>query len=241
MNNSTELKSDKFESRFVQVDDLHNSTFVFDLPDSWWSRKYEYEWAKTFAQPDDVALDAACGLVHPLKYYLLDNCAETFACDLDSRLTQKEEMMNAAIAAYGDQVANTFPEKYFNKIRYNVCSLSDMPYPDEKFDKLYCISVLEHLSDSYNRFGLLNKARFIFPFFEHQIEDSLREFYRVVKTAGLVILTFDFPRINLNYFQSLIEPIGFEFAGNVDFSRPKRALYSENHKLNCFRAVLRKI
>jgi len=227
-------------TRFVKSNDAKSLFFVFNLPESWWSRGYEYNWAKSFVEPEDVALDAACGLEHPLKYYLLQNCRKVYACDIDSRVQSKNAVIEAVSSAYGDKVADNFPEKYFTDIKYDVCSLSSMPYDDSMFDKVFCISVLEHLSDAFNKYSFVNRARYLRFLLKNDIEKSLREFYRVTKYGGKVILTFDFPRINLDYFRRLVSEIGFEFASDTDFHLPDGALYSKRHKLYCFRAVLLK-
>ncbi len=233
-------KEGSTDTRFVRNSDNSTNNFVFNLPETWWSRTYEYEWTKSFINPSDVTLDAACGLEHPLKYYLLDNTKKTYACDIDKRLTSKDDVLKAVKLAYGDSAAKEFPDKYFSEIEYDICSLSNMPYKDEQFDKVFCISVLEHLNDSFNKYKVLNKVPFLRTMLAHDIEDSLREFHRITKKGGLVILTFDFPRINLEYFHRLVSEIGFTYSGNFNFKLPNDAIYSKRNKLYCFRAVLEK-
>ena len=240
MKNENNQGDNLYSTRFIKNNDSSSQNFVFDLPETWWSRTYEYKWAKSFVEPNDAALDAACGLVHPLKYYLLQNCRKTYACDIDSRLQSKSEVLKAVRLVYGDTVAEEFPEKFFADIQYDICSLTAMPYDDDMFDKVFCISVLEHLNDAFNKYTFLNKAGYLRSLLRHDIEDSLREFHRVTKKGGKVILTFDYPRINLDYVQRLGSEIGVEFASNTEFHLPDDALYSEKHKLNCFRTILHK-
>lgn len=71
-----EQPSPNYGGGFFTTGDCHTKKFVFDLPEAWWSRHYEYEWAKQFCAGEDIALDAACGICHPFKFYLADNCKE---------------------------------------------------------------------------------------------------------------------------------------------------------------------
>jgi len=68
----------------------------------------------------------------------------------------------------------------------------------------------------------------------------LSEFRRVLKDDGLIVLTFDYPRINLDYLKMLVPEIGLAFHGPVDFDLPVNAVYSDVHQLHCFRTVLHK-
>lgn len=83
---------DKYQSRFITTNDIREDEFVFKIGKNWWSRPYEYAWAAEFVEPDDVALDAACGVIHPLKFYLAQKCSEVYACDLDGAINAPEEI-----------------------------------------------------------------------------------------------------------------------------------------------------
>ena len=78
------------------------------------------------------------------------------------------------------------------------------------------------------------------PFLDHDVELALREFRRVLKDDGLVVLTFDYPRIDLKYFDYLARRLDFEFAGGIDYGIPDNALHWDTRDLRCFRALLRK-
>jgi hypothetical protein len=71
------------DSRFFRIDDDKTGFFVYNLPQTWWSRKYEYKWVEKFARPGDIVLDAASGVFHPLKFFLADRCKKVYACDID--------------------------------------------------------------------------------------------------------------------------------------------------------------
>ena len=226
----------KWVSRFVLESDPQSRHFVFDLPGQWWSRPYEYRWASEFAEPGDVALDAASGVPHPLKFFLVDHCAEVHAVDIDERITDDEAIRRDVREVYGTEVA----QHLIDGVEHRKASLTALPYPDGKFDKVYCISVLEHLSDPFNKWPWLLPLRSLLGFLSPTIEASLREFRRVLKDDGLMVLTFDHPRISLQYVQYLVDRLGLEFAGPCDFSKPAGVLNWEGRGLCCVRVVLRK-
>lgn len=226
----------KWVSRFVLESDPKSSHFIFELPPAWWSRPYEYRWASEFAEAGDVALDAVSGVPHPLKFFLVDHCAEVHAVDVDERITDDEAIRQEVKDTYGAELAG----HYLAGVEHCRASLTALPYPDGKFDKVYCISVLEHLRDPFNKWPWLLPLRRLLPFLTATIEDSLREFRRVLKDDGLMVVTFDHPRISLRYLLDLVGRLGLEFAGPSDFSRPPGTLRWGERGLNCVRVVLRK-
>lgn len=225
------------DSRFVRDGDVCQSNFVYDMPPSWWSRPYEYAWAAQFARPDDVALDAACGLSHPLKFHLLDQCARVCACDLDPGIVSRGAIEAEAREVYGIQA---LPDRYFEEIDFRLASLTELPYEDQSFDRIFCISVLEHLTDRANKWAPLAGIPVLGGLVRRDIRDSLKEFKRVLKDGGQIVLTFDHPRINLDYLQRLVTELGLKFSGQLDTHLPDDAIYSRAQNLRCFRALLEK-
>jgi hypothetical protein len=49
-------------SRFVTTGDPKITRLIYDLPETWWSRFYEYAWAAEFVRETDIVLDVACGM-----------------------------------------------------------------------------------------------------------------------------------------------------------------------------------
>lgn len=239
-------KENNYTSRFVIKKDKNSSNFVFDLHPMWWSRPYEYMWAAEFADKDDIALDAACGISHPLKFYLAEKCKDVHACDYDKRIINEELLLKEVKDDLGEtamQKVLSDRQLYLGKIKYSMCSIADMPYKNAMFDKIYCISTLEHLLDTKNRnLDLPLRRKIIMKFLgKRDMKKSLLEFKRTLKNDGLIILTFDYPRIDLDYFDDVIKEIGLEYAGpKVDVNESEK-LYSERDKLYCYRAVLKKI
>lgn len=228
-------------SRFFCTADARADRFVYDLPRVWWSRAYEYAWAATFARPGDVVLDAACGVCHPLKFHLSDVCRCVLACDVDPRILCPAAILAELTEAVGAGAAHELPRRYFSQIRYTQASLLALPYAAGCVDTVFCISVLEHLDDYFNARGRDGLTFHVLrPWVPSQIFDALREFERVLKPDGQIVLTFDFPRINLHYFAAAVRHAGLAFAGDVTGEIPVDAVYSEEHRLHCYRAVLRK-
>lgn len=211
-----------YSSRFIKESDPKTTDFIFKLPDYWWSRIYEYEWAARFVQREDVCLDAACGLCHPFKFYLYDNCKEAHACDIDRGIKDRSIMLKEIEIAYGKEAADNLPSRYIESINYAIADLTKLPYENNKFDKVYCISVLEHLSSE-------------------AMEKTFNEFKRVLKDDGIIVLTFDYPTINLESLDMLIKKSGLRYVKEVDYNMPKDRLYTNMWGgLYCFRAVLSK-
>ncbi|SHE28619.1 class I SAM-dependent methyltransferase [Desulforamulus putei] len=212
----------KYDSRFFVYSDPKVDFMIYELPPTWWSRYYEYAWASKFTGAGDVVLDAGCGICHPFKFYLSDVCKEVHACDLDKRILSTEEIVNDILNDCGNKVSIPALLEYCQKIHFKQCNLTSLPYDDKKFDKIFCISVLEHMN-------------------LQDIKMSLQEFKRTLKENGFIVLTFDYPNISLEQFMDTVNEIGLNFAGRVSFNIPKAAVTSNLWgKLYCYRTVLKK-
>lgn len=206
-------------SRFARQDDPSLQSLVFPLPAPWWSRGHEYAWAMEFAAPGTVVLDAACGISHPLKFALTGPCAEVHACDMDTRLLDFEAIRADVQADFGPQAAAALPRELVESINRVCCSITDMPYPDGAFDTVFCISVLEHMPPA-DRAG------------------ALREFARVTRRGGLVVVTMDHPLVSLQEFIEQAMQAGLRFADDFSVHLPPDALHSKEYGLHCYRALL---
>lgn len=214
----------KYDSRFFVHSDEQTDTVVLKLPHDWWSRFYEYEWASKFADKNDVVLDAACGVSHPFKFYLTEKCQAVYACDLDPRILNYDAIIEETKIIFGENAALQLTEStYIDDVHFSLANLTTLPYEDKQFDKVFCISVLEHMDQS-------------------SMYQAFHEFYRVLKDDGLLILTFDFPDIQLDVLEKIIDQSNLAFYGAVSYELPQDALYSRFHPptLYCFRAVLKK-
>lgn len=213
------FRSDPTTSRFVRRCDERIDHLWYDLPSAWWSRPYEYGWALGFARPEDVVLDAASGICHPLKFALAERCRETHACDLDPRI----EDIDAILADIGGAMpASAIPmlrQRIEQGVQLRVASLTALPYADGMFDRLFCISVLEHM-------GPDDRAI------------TLREFARVTRRGGWIVLTMDHPLVDLPAFVRQALEAGLRFVSDFRLDVPPDALYSQEYGLRCFRALL---
>jgi SAM-dependent methyltransferase len=227
--------------RFFTVKDPQRDRFILELPKCWWSRPYEYTWASSFVEKTDTVLDAACGVEHPFKFYLLDHCKDVYACDYDERILSRDAILQGVKNVFGETESTILTERYMTDIHYSQSALTELPYPDQMFDKIFCISVLEHLKDFFNKHSMLHGIQFLRFLVRHDIYRSLEEFKRTLKDDGLIILTFDYPVINIGYLIKIAGMLGLSFTGMISRNVPRDALYFKEMGLYCYRAVLKKI
>jgi SAM-dependent methyltransferase len=233
------MNSNIYTSRFFLDTDIKKDNFILNISEYWISRPYEYCWASMFVDETDVSLDAACGVVHPFKFYLAMNCVEAYAVDNDPRIMSMKAIKKEIEENFGSDELKKIKNEYYYKLKLNLANIYDLPYEDRKFDKIYCISVLEHLDESINGKILLSTPIF-YLYKKTYIYQTLNEFKRILKDDGIIILTFDYPRINLNIFDNIIKSLNLQYFSDVDFNLPENALFSKRDRLFFFRAVLKK-
>lgn len=214
------MKDNNLVSRFFNVEDKQLDTVVFTLPSHWWSRFYEYAWAAEFCKKTDVVLDAACGIPHPLKFYLADNCKEVHAVDSDERIIDIEAISKEIQTVFGVDNAK------LDNIDYHHASLTELPYEKGMFDKIFCISAIEHLPN------------------EDEILKALKEFNKVLKDDGMLLLTLDYSTsdqypdsTDMDAFEKLAVKAGFKLAGEKDSAIPENAVNWDGI-LYCYRVAL---
>ena len=106
-----------FTSRFVTRGDQRLDHLILPLHKTWWSRPYEYAWASRFADGADTVLDAACGVEHPFKFFLLDRCREVHACDIDERILSRERTLRELRSVFGNDAVrrDTPPDALYHE------------------------------------------------------------------------------------------------------------------------------
>jgi ubiquinone/menaquinone biosynthesis C-methylase UbiE len=210
-------------SRFIRRDDPRVEQMIFRLPSAWWSRPYEYAWAQNFIRSTDVVLDAACGISHPFKLWLVDHAAEVHACDNDERILSSEAIRRDIVNDFGESALDLLNGR-LEQICYARADLRLLPYSEDTFDRVFCISVLEHLDQA---------ARTI----------ALNEMGRVLKPNGQMLLTFDVPDLEPNELTSLLSKSSLAIDGLLDTWRFGDSITSSmwGSPLYCFRAVVRKL
>ncbi len=127
-----------------------------------WSRQWEYPYVYNKVrkvaekEPELKVLDAGSGVTF-FPYYLNNELSSSniYCCDYDEGLEKAYEEIN------------------FNSskdIKFSTADLRSIPYENESFHVIYCISVLEHTNE---------------------YEKIINEFYRLLKPGGALIVTFD--------------------------------------------------
>lgn len=193
------IYGENLTSRFIlKTDDKVESVMDIPLRESWWSRPSEYAWAAKFAKEDAIVLDAACGVSHPFKWYLGENCKETWACDLDPRINKKETIIQETYDDLGGiayEVLASNPQ-LIDQVRIINASITSLPESLPQFDRIFCISTLEHLTKA-------------------ECKKALAEFERFLHPHGLVILTVDYPEITPSELIAMADSAGLVPAGNI--------------------------
>lgn len=135
-----------------------------------WSRQYEYPWAimNSNFTGQDVCLEAGGGYA-PFKYGLAKRSKKVVSIDID-----KDSQTKAF---------NSTMRLNINNIHFLNESIQDFRYP-ERFDKIYCLSVLEHIKEKSIRFkclenlmNLLKKDGELFISFDVFLESTKDQFY----------------------------------------------------------------
>lgn len=210
-------------SRFIRrTDDLVHH-FIYELPEAWWSRRYEYAWASKFIAPEDTVLDAACGICHPFKFFAASRSSAAYAFDRDRRILSREAMLDDIAQSVSPQARSEFDHALFDRIHLSQCDMTSLPYGDRFFDKVFCISVLEHVD-------------------EQALRGALSEFHRVLKDDGLLVLTVDYPHVDMGMFKSQMDAVGWRYAGMTDLAEPVDAISTTmwGPEIKCIRLLLAK-
>lgn len=213
------LNYDLGASRFILLTDPQCSELLYPIPNLWWSRFFEYKWASLFPDKDDVCLDAGCGVVNHFKFYLASICKEAHGCDIDINIENKTLIEDSFKRDLDNSYYINF-KPALDKVILKNADLSNLPYDDNYFDKIYGISIVNSIDGTI-------------------LEKVFMEFNRILKDDGLLILTFDYPAVDLNNFQLLLENTGFSFAFEPDFNVYASVIQTNLYPgITCFRAVL---
>ena len=215
------MNNELLTSRFFTTDDKRLDNAVFPLPAAWWSRPYEYAWAAEFCKPTDVVLDAACGIAHPFKFWLVEHCKTVHAVDIDERILDTHKTADEIQKTFGDEAKLCYLDRldWHEGIRFKQTSVTELPYKNNMFDIIFLVSVLEHLPD------------------EDKLK-TLKEFRRTLKNSGQIILTVDYPDTSIDNVEAMANEAGLKLAGEKYPTIPVNAICLKNHNLYCFRMVL---
>ena len=124
----------------------------------YWSRQIEWPWTVLNAclEPQHTVLDVGSGW-SVLKFALAKRCEHVTCMD------HEQESLTKA--------AQTVITLNVNNITQQLGDLRNIPHPDNSFDRVACISVMEHLPDGH--------------------EQAIREMQRVLKPGGRLLLSMD--------------------------------------------------
>jgi 2-polyprenyl-3-methyl-5-hydroxy-6-metoxy-1,4-benzoquinol methylase len=103
--------------------------------------------------------------------------------------------------------------------------ITKMTAPDNYYDRVFCISVLEHIDDIRVK------------------QQGIREMARMVKPGGLLIMTFDLGIDNpLNNILNIIQYSGLVPRGGIDLKFPRKRFvdYGNGNNVDVFGLVLEK-
>lgn len=207
---------DRLTSRYFTTEDLRWEQCIYHIPLDWWSRLYEYPWAASLCDNSLTVLDAGCGVGHHFKFYLAQNCKEVHACDIEPSILNEKLVVDGIKEAFNYDVTSLN-----QKIQYQCCDFNQMKYPGNYFDRIFCISVLEHCNPS-------------------EVPNILSGFKRSLKPDGLIVITFDVPTNDLlDVITQNLKTLNLTLASNILLERPENAIYNETWELYCFRMVLK--
>ena len=125
-----------------------------------WSRRCEYPWAFLALHPyspTEVVLDAGAN-GSPFQFGLATQVGKVYS--LDNRPGHSEMVIAAGEVLKLDNVTPVMGD------------ITQMPFQSDLFDKVFCISVVEHIP-------------------KKDIEDALGELVRVTKPGGSIAMTMD--------------------------------------------------
>ena len=203
-------------NRFFTTDDIKQDKLIYDLePQFFWSRKAEYFWVLDKVKQGQICLDAACGTYHPFKFALTDKC-KVYACDIED--LSYENINKETINRFGIEL----DKELYDKVKFNQCNITSLPYSDKMFSVITCISAIEHMD-------------------EQTILEGLKEFKRILKDDGKIVITLDYPTLKPDEFIELVKQVGLIIDGGYNYDLPDNAIFSDyfGDRLYCYSIVLK--
>jgi SAM-dependent methyltransferase len=173
----------------------------------YWSRKVEYPWALISSeairlegrnvkkQPKGLkqvkVLDVGCG-ASPLLPYLAKRGYDCYGITPDPISDKYHDGLHGYIPDLGSRIDVD--------IEFKRVGMEAIPYADNTFDKVYCISVIEHIEEDI-------------------MVKGAKEMARVLKKGGLLTITMDThnPEVELPRAKKIIEASGLTLYGETNF------------------------
>ncbi|WP_158629897.1 class I SAM-dependent methyltransferase [Cohnella sp. AR92] len=222
-------------SRYMLQTDPSAETGPLALPPAWWSKPYEYEWARRFARPGDIVLEAGGGSVQPFILKLASLCREVHVCDDSPHAESTESIIREWIVRYGPVVAVELQGPAFERISFACADLSALPFDEGTFDAVFYLPSADRGADG--KAGLAEGKSGASD--REERTRIWREFARVLKPQGRLIAALGVTG-SLDGFASEIAAAGLRFDGPAELERPADALYAVRYgeRHYCFRACL---
>jgi SAM-dependent methyltransferase len=187
-----------------------------------WSRRWEYPWAilaAEFGDPPGRTLDVGGG-GSPFSRYLaragheshvadpsLDR-GSSFVYDAEKSLAQNVRSVAKRVLFRTAGINSLWglPEPDGGSpVRYTAAPANALPYPDAHFDRVFCLSVMEHIPT---------------PIWDA----CMREFERVLRAGGRLVITLDMttPEADRRLYRRLVEGTDLQLIGDPDYEVPLR-------------------
>lgn len=191
---------------------------LLQRPQFYASRLWEYPWAvlESGVTSGMRCADVGCGQ-SPFTIYL----KEVLNCEV----TGFDPDYGVASNWYCHGVPETFAKD--TGIRFVRSTVQQLDCPDNSFDVVFCISVIEHILDHQDRLK------------------GIREIARVLKPGGVAVISVD-----VNLKQRIVNPLeliwesGLELSGAIDLRMPQERLgvfHDGQQPADVFGFVLRKM
>lgn len=179
-----------FQNAFIRKSDPRaDSVNGYEIPEGWWSRRWEYRFAMEFAGPGQIVMDAGCGWHYrPLHDYLSTVCEFVYGVDHHVEVLDLPPMQKGVFV-----VAD-----FANPID---------PIPAASLDRIFCISVLEELID-YKK-ALSEFKRLLKP--DGLIVLTLDAPYDPAKPAH-----DKYKGVNLDELEVAIQDVGLQYTGTIN-------------------------
>lgn len=144
-------------------------------------KHWEYPWAILYGafEPGMKVLDCGCGRGFLQIYLALKGC-NVSSVDISTLKTRCIKKLWHQVSKYKLPIREdktiairNLAKRYNTTIDFHVASISRLPFENEQFDRVYSISVLEHMKQGED-------------------EKAVMEMSRVLKIGGKLLVTVDF-------------------------------------------------
>jgi len=179
-----------------------------------WSREWEYPWAVLHGdvKKEHKILDCGCGGAPLLLYFIKESGCMGHGIDMHYGRKLNRELKSIP---QGDDYLIDLRHFYIDptllvgkNIAMQKGDISKINFPDGFFDRVFCISVIEHLD-------------------EEIAKKCMKEMVRVLKAGGRLLITMDHTNYQGNLlpwvegkYQTIIDWSGLKLDGESDFSVP---------------------